>query len=255
MSDLKQALFLHGGPGLSAGLERLRFSDLPVHWWDQPHVDASVAAPFEWLVDAATMELGRLFDAQQKPVALLANSFAVHLALALIERVPGKIGPLNILGGALDMRMAFVRLAERISAVNCDADLKAVSLLAQQRGDSESLWVLIGKLFTVSNLLDFYWGPGAKEQCESMKALAASGVLVNAATFQAVLADFLLRKPAPPPPFSGSVRVLVGRFDPYARADDAGLWRAVFPKAAVEFVETGDFPHLELPAEIWMPAV
>jgi pimeloyl-ACP methyl ester carboxylesterase len=256
VSDHGQVLFLHGGPGLSAVLERQRFGDtLPVQWWDQPHVDSDVSAPFERLVDAAESELGRLFDARQKPVALLANSFGVRLALALIERVPGKIGSLDILGGTLDMRMAFVRLAQRISEVNRDAGLKAVSVLAEERGDSESLWALIGKLFTVANLLDFYWGPGAQEQCESMKALAASGALVHAATFQSVLADFIERKPAAPPTFSGSVRILIGRFDPYARADDDGLWRAVFPPAAVEFVEAGHFPHLELPPEIWMPAV
>jgi pimeloyl-ACP methyl ester carboxylesterase len=218
-------------------------------------VDADVSAPFERLVEAAEKELGRLFDAQEQPVALLANSFGVHLALALIERVPDRVRSLDILGGTLDMRMAFVRLAERISEVNRDADLKAVSVRAQEKGDSESLWALIGKLFTVGNLLDFYWGPGAEEQCEAMKALAASGALVHAATFQAALGDFLGRKPAAPPTFSGSVRVLVGRFDPYARADDAGMWRAVFPNASVEFVEAGHFPHLELPAKDWMPVV
>jgi hypothetical protein len=254
VSDHSQVLFLHGGPGLSAALERQRFSDtLPVHWWDQPHVDADVAAPFEWLVDTAEKELGRLFDAQERPVELLANSFGVHLALALIERVPAKIRSLDILGGALDMRTAFVRLAQRISEVNRDAELEAVGVRAEERGDSESLWALIGKLFTVGNLVDFYWGPGAEEQCEAMRALAASGALVHAATFQAVLGDFLGRKPAAPPTFSGSVRILIGRFDPYARADDAGLWRVVFPQAAVEFVEAGHFPHLELPAEDWMP--
>jgi pimeloyl-ACP methyl ester carboxylesterase len=256
MSDLSRVLFLHGGPGLSAALERQRFGNtLPVQWWDQPHVGAGVAAPFEWLVDAAIRQVGQMFEAQGQPVALLANSFGVHLALALMERVPEKMGPLNILGGTLDMRMAFVRLAERISEVNRDADLKSVSVRAQEKGDSESLWALIGKLFTVINLLDFYWGPGAQEQCESMKALTASGALVHAATFQVVLGDFLKREPAAPHTFSGSVRVLIGRFDPYARPGDARLWRAVFPQAAVDFVEAGHFPHLELPAKDWMPAV
>jgi pimeloyl-ACP methyl ester carboxylesterase len=254
VSESRQVLFLHGGPGLSAVLERQRFGNtLPVHWWDQPHVDADVAAPFEWLVDAAEKELGRLFDVQQKPVALLTSSFGAHVALALIERVPGKIRSLEILGGTLDIRLAFVRLAERISEVNRDADLKAVGLRAQENGDSESLWALIGRLFAVANLLDFYWGPGAEDQYESMKALAASGVLVHAATFQAVLGDFLGRRLGAPPTFSGTVRILIGRYDPYARADDAGLWRAVFPQAAVEFVEAGHFPHLELPAKVWIP--
>jgi pimeloyl-ACP methyl ester carboxylesterase len=200
VADLRQVLFLHGGPGLSAALERQRFGNtLPVHWWDQPHVNAEMAAPFERLVDAAIRELEQLFESQGKPVPLLANSFGVHLALALIERVPERVRSLDILGGTLDMRMAFVRLGQRISEVNRDGDLKAVGVRAQKKGDSESLWALIGKLFTVGNLLDFYWGPGAEEQCEAMKALAASGALVHAATFQAALADFIERKPAAPP--------------------------------------------------------
>jgi pimeloyl-ACP methyl ester carboxylesterase len=253
VSDSNHVLFLHGGPGLSAALERRRFGNtLPVHWWDQPHVDADVAAPFDRLVDAAEKELGRLFDAQKKPVALLANSFGVHVALALIERVPGNIRSLDILGGTLDMRMAFVRLAQRISEVNRDADLKAASARAQERGDSE-LWELIEKLFTVSNLLDFYWSPGAQAQLEEMKALAASGSLIHVPTYLAVLTDFLGRELTAPPKWSDRVRVAVGRYDPYARADDAEHWRAVFPQAAVEFVEAAHFPHLELPAGVWMP--
>jgi pimeloyl-ACP methyl ester carboxylesterase len=240
---------------LSAALERQRFGDtLPVHWWDQPHVDADVTAPFERLADAAEKELGRMFAAQEWPVALLANSFGVHVALALIERVPEKIRSVSIVGGVLGLRTAFVRLGRRISEVNRDAGLEAVTVRAQEKDDSESLWALIEKLFTVSNLFEFYWGPAAQEQCKSMNALAASGELVHAATFRAVLADFLKRKPAAAQAFNGAVRVLVGRCDPYASADDAGLWRAVFPQAAVEFVEAGHFPHLELPAKDWIPA-
>jgi pimeloyl-ACP methyl ester carboxylesterase len=254
--DSRQVLFLHGGPGLSAVLERQRFgSTLPVIWWDQPHVDADVAAPFQRLVDAAERELRRLVDAQEQSVALLANSFGVHLALALIERVPGKIRSLEILCGTLDMQMAFVRLAGRISEVNGDAELKAVSVRAQQSGDSESLWALIEKLFTVSNLLDFYWSANARAQLDEMKSLAASGSLIHVPTYLAVLRDFLSTGPRTAPKFDGPVRVFIGRFDPYASPDDGPLWRAVFPKASVEFVEAGHFPHLELPAKDWMPAV
>jgi pimeloyl-ACP methyl ester carboxylesterase len=256
VSEQHQVLFLHGGPGLSAVLERRRFGHtLPVHWWDQPHVRADVSAPFEWLVDAAEKELGHLFEVRQKPVAVLANSFGTHLGLALLERVPERIASFDILGGVLGMRLAFVRIALRISKVNRDAELKAVSDLAEEKGDDESLWALIEKLFTVGNLFDFYWGPAAGEQCESMKALAASGALVHGATFQAVLDDFLKKKPTAPLAFSGSVRVLIGRYDPYARAHDGQLWRAAFPQATVKFVDAGHFPHLELPAEDWMPAV
>jgi pimeloyl-ACP methyl ester carboxylesterase len=257
VSDHKRVLFLHGGPGLSAALERQRFgSALPVHWWDQPHATADAAAPFERLLDAAEKELSRLFQEQGRPVALLANSFGVHLALGLSERAPQKIGPLHILGGTLDMRAAFVRLGLRISEVNHDSELEAVSARAQDKSGSESLWALIQKLFTVSNLLDFYWSANAQAQLAAMKALAASGSLVDVPTYLAVLRDFLDSRPVALPTFSGAaVRVLIGCVDPYARSDDADRWQAVFPNASVEFVKAGHFPHLELPAEDWMPAI
>ena len=254
MSDSGQVLFLHGGPGLSAVLERQRLgSTLPVEWWDQPHVDADVGAPFEWLVDATEKELSRLFEAQARPVALLANSFGVHLALALMERVPEKIRSVSVVGGILDVRTAFVRLGRRISEVSRDAELEVVSSRAEKIGDSETLWALIERLFTVTNLLDFYWSPEAGAQLDEMKALAARGSLVHVPTYLAVLRDFLEKRPGVPPEFDGSVQVWIGRCDPYARPDDADLWRAVFPKASVEFVEAGHFPHLELAADVWMP--
>ncbi len=117
-------------------------------------LEAGAAAPFERLVDAAQGELSRLFALQEKPVGILANSFGVHLALALIERVPERIGSLDILGGTLDMRMAFVRLGLRISEVNQHGELERLSVCAEERGDGDSLWALIEKLFTVANLLD-----------------------------------------------------------------------------------------------------
>jgi pimeloyl-ACP methyl ester carboxylesterase len=241
---------------LSAALERQRFGNtLPVHWWDQPHIDAEVAAPFKRLVDAAEKELGRLFDAQEKPVALLANSFGVHVALALIERVPEKLGQLHVLGGTLNMRAAFVRLGKHIAKANRDSGLGVASLSAERSVDSESLWKLIESLFAVSNLLDFYWGPDGQEQSASMKELAAKGLLMHAATFGVVLRDVLTQPGPSSSQFAGPVRVLIGRYDPYAQPDDEELWRAVFPRASVEFVEAGHFPHLELPIEVWMPSV
>ena len=52
MKNTYKMLFLHGGPGLHAAVERAWFGDsLPVLWWDQPAVAADDPAPFLMLAD------------------------------------------------------------------------------------------------------------------------------------------------------------------------------------------------------------
>jgi pimeloyl-ACP methyl ester carboxylesterase len=251
-----RVLFLHGGPGLSAELERRQFgSSLPVHWWDQPRVDAHESEPYEYLINAALEELHRLSCLEGTPIALLASSFGVHLALALIERAPAKVGQVSIVGGVLDMRAALVQLGCRVALQNQDLGLAAASHSAQESPrDSTSLWTLIDRLFSVTNLLDFYWSPTATAQRDQMKALASEGTLVHLPTYQAVLGDFLARQPTrEPSQWRGAARVSIGRHDPYTLPDDTESWRTVLPSASVTFVEAGHFPHLELPPSVWLP--
>lgn len=57
----RTVLFLHGGPGMTAELERRRFGEtLPVHWWDQPFVGPNAERPFQVLIDAAVTEVARI---------------------------------------------------------------------------------------------------------------------------------------------------------------------------------------------------
>jgi len=251
-----RVLFLHGGPGLTCQLERDRYGDsLPVRWWDQPHFEAEQLGAFDRLVDAAVEELHRLSHIANGPIALLASSFGAHLALALIEQVPAKVNRLSIVGGILDLRTALVRLGFRVAEQNQDASLATASQNARQSTDSASLWALIDSLFSVPNLLHFYWGPTATLQREAMDELAATGALFHVPTYQAVLNDFMTRRPAPPVTWRGSADVWIGRCDPYALPSDAESWRGVLPQASVQFVETGHFPHLELAPSVWMPEV
>ena len=234
-------------------MERDQYGDsLPVHWWDQPHFEAGQSGAFDLLVDAASEELGRLRDLEDKPVALVASSFGAQLALALIARVPAKIGYLSIVGGILDLRTALVRLGLCIAEQKRDATLAAVSKSAQERTDSATLWALINSLFRVKDLLDFYWSPTAVVQRVAMNQLAATGALLHVPTYQAVLNDFIARDP-PPVTWRGSANVWIGRHDPYELPSDAESWRRVLPEASVQFVEAGHFPHLELPPSLWLP--
>jgi pimeloyl-ACP methyl ester carboxylesterase len=255
VSQSSRVLFLHGGPGLSAELERQRFgSSLPVHWWDQPHVNADESSPYDHLVNATLEQLHRLSALDSSPINLLASSFGVHLALELIERAPAKVGHVSIVGGILDVRSAFVRLGRCVAEKNKDEDLAAASLHADHSPDSTSLWGLVERLFSVTNLLDFYWSPTATEQRDSMKALAAEGALLHVPTYKAVLTDFLagnsLRESLE---WHGTANVWIGRYDPYTLPGDIEAWQTVLPRASVQIVDAGHFPHLELQPSVWLP--
>jgi pimeloyl-ACP methyl ester carboxylesterase len=197
--------------------------------------------------------VGRLRGLEDKPVTLVANSFGVHLALALIDRVPALIGHLSIVGGILDLRTALVRLGLHVAEKNHDSSVAATSRSAQQSTDSASLWTLIDRLFSVTNLLDFYWSSTTTVQREAMNRLAATGTFLHVPTYQAVLNDFMTRGPPQPSKWPGSANVWIGQNDPYASANDAESWRKVLPNASVQFVDAGHFPHLELPPSVWLP--
>jgi pimeloyl-ACP methyl ester carboxylesterase len=235
-------------------MERDQYGDsLPVHWWDQPHFEAEQSNAFGSLVNAAIEELRRLHDFERKPVALLANSFGVHLALALIDRVPAMIGHLSIVGGILDLRTALVRLGLHVANQNHDSSLAAASQRARQSTDGASLWDLIDRLFTVTNLLDSYWSSTATAQRKAMNELAAKGALFHLPTYQAVLNDFMTRTAPQSTQWRGSTNVWIGRNDPYASPSDGESWQEVLPSASIQFVDAGHFPHLELPPSGWLP--
>lgn len=251
--DRGELLFLHGGPGFSAQLERCRFGErLPVYWWDQPRVPAGVEQPLEFLLDAVEAELERLI-ATRGPVGLLASSFGARLALELLQRRSLPLSSLIIVGGTLDPRQAYVRLGQRLAETHHDAHLRRAAELAAATADEAPLWALIGAIAAVPNLTDAYWSPSAREQRMLHRGLAAEGTLLDLPTFQAVMTQVLSR-----PPVERNlddrvpVRVLVGRLDPMARPTDAADWRRYFPCAHVVEVDSGHFPHLELPPAIWL---
>jgi pimeloyl-ACP methyl ester carboxylesterase len=255
MTEPARVLFLHGGPGLNAELERQRFGGaLPVHWWDQPCVDEKSSAPWAELVDAAVREVESMADRRGRSITLLASSFGAVLACAVVERVPQRISHVTVSGGILDIRAALTRLAARVAIANGDSELAVLGVHATNDTDPASLWTLVGRLFSTPNILDFYWSSAASVQRNAMHELAARGGLLHAPTFEAVLHDFLSRDHgAPPRPWAGQARILSGRHDPYASEDDAQHWRKVFPLAETAVVDTGHFPHLELPPDKWMP--
>jgi pimeloyl-ACP methyl ester carboxylesterase len=255
MSTKPYVLFLHGGPGFSAELERRHFgARLPVHWWDQPKISPSASHPFQILVEAAQEELRRLANRCQRPIALMASSYGARLALELLRTVPGNIARLTISGGVLDLRRAFVCLGQLLAVTTSDAVLGETCRAALASRTKETFWALANQVTSEPDLLRYYFSANAPDLHAAMSALAAQGLLLDAHTFHAVVNTMLdesMERPTAEPP--GGVRVLLGSCDPYRGADDAQSWRALFPNASIDVVEAGHFPHLELPPNMWLP--
>jgi pimeloyl-ACP methyl ester carboxylesterase len=254
MISSPHVLFLHGGPGFSAELERRRFREqLPVHWWDQPRIKGGASTPFATLVDATIFELERLVALRGTRISLLASSFGTRVACAVLARAPHLIDTTVMLAGALELRTAFVRLGLAIARRRADAELAAAAHDAARSDTSAGYWDLLGKISTVPRFHDVYWGPAAEEQRAAMSRLADERGLFDAETLQAVVNELLWVSQPPLPAESPPVRVLLGRHDPLFDESDLSAWHAVLPRAMVEIVDAGHFPHLELPPEVWLP--
>jgi len=248
-------LFLHGGPGLNAQMERRRFqTSLAIHWWDQPRISGMAGHAYDSWVGNAEREVRRMSEARGGRVALLASSCGARIAVELLTRVPHLIGAVTISGGVLDVRAAFIRFGRRLAQKRCDQRLRHAVEAAEDKPGRDTCWVLINALLATPHVLDDYWSPQAVEQCATMNRLAAEGSLLDFETFQAVVDDWVVE--AAPNQLADPAqrtRVLIGRHDPYAQSGDVDDWHRIFPAATVELVEAGHFPHLELPPERWLP--
>lgn len=248
-------LFLPGGPGFSAELERRQYgSALPIQWWDQPHIKADNPHAFDTWVTAAEAEVRRMSQVADGPISLLASSFGARLALELLHQIPELIGNVTISGGVLDLRQAFVRLGCHLARKRSDTELaRTAERAAAAANGPEALWALIGAILSGPPFFDEYFSASAHTQRAAFSKLAAEGRLLHADTFEAVLNDVLGLPPRPVPADARrSVRVLIGAHDPFAGADHVGYWHQYFPEAGVEQVEAGHFPHLELSATTWL---
>lgn len=253
--DAQRVLFVHGGPGFTAELERRRYAaSLPVHWWDQPRVLATAPKAYEKLIQAAVAELKRLSDRNGAPVALLVSSFGTYLACELLRRAAERVESVTISGGVFDSRLPFVRLGRYLARCKSDQAIAEASRAAEDPTDPAGIWTLIGRIAATPGFYDHYWAPGAHEQRAAMRVLAAEGPMFDPATFEAVMNKLLsFGALAAPNGESRPTRVLLGRYDPLVDEADPSIWRVLFPSALIEVVDCGHFPHLELPPSAWMP--
>jgi pimeloyl-ACP methyl ester carboxylesterase len=252
--DLR-VLFLHGGPGMTAELERRQFgAALPVRWWDQPPVRAGAARPFDTLVDAACVEIYRIAAERHGRVDLLANSFGAYLARALVDRAPDQIGAIAICGGVWDLCTAILRLGWHFARSRNDSDLETACRQSAEDDTPQSYFELFARVSALPEFLACYWSPSADEHREAMAALASAGRLIDWPTCQSVMISALATpQSAMAVRHHQPVRIIIGRFDPCFDEGDIAIWQALWPGATVEVVSAGQFPHLELAPSVWMP--
>jgi pimeloyl-ACP methyl ester carboxylesterase len=249
------ALFLHGGPGFHARVERAWFGDrLPIHWWDQPAIAAEDRAPMRTLVDAAATELDRLAHAAGGPVSLVAHSFGGQIARALAEAMPGSIDRIVLLGSPFDPVDAHLRFAK--SLVNAGADTpELVRALdgVSANVNPDSLLGVVSASFGVPGALRHYFAKDSEAVAQRYLEQLLQGPIIDFGTLASVLRDCMR---APPPatrsPFTGRVQLLSGTTDPIcAGGSDAVGWQAVFPRARYRAVPSGHMVHVELAPDIW----
>lgn len=250
------ALYLHGGPGLSALPERLRLGEsLGISWWDQPRPAPDSTRPFAELVEAAHGEFTRRAIECGGKLGLLANSFGAQIALRLANRDPQRIAYITLLAPVRDLQTAFIRLARRLARDRAPAGelLSMAETLARQPDDRERFWQLIAAILATPDFLDAYWSPRAIEQRSWMAALIGDSAVFDFNAFQSIVNDFLNEPPRIGPTlFTGPVSLVLGAHDSLNDNDAEGkAWKAHFPQAELRVVDAGHFPHLERPTDEW----
>jgi len=250
----KDTLFLHGGPGFNAHVERQVLGDRcpNTYFWDQPAVHTRRRA-FDTLMDATVAEVERMCAARGGPVKLMANSFAGHLVSGLLERIPHRISACHLIGAVHDIPAAFRNLLD-IMAKSADGDVDLVMRIASfLRGaathgaDKEHVWDYYELIASDADFMRHYWP--SRKQYRAWMACLGSGPMFDFTTFRNVMSDFLLHHYERRFSFAGSQEVVIelGDRDPLLdMARETRLWLRSFPAASMVIRrKAGHFIHLE----------
>ena len=157
-------LFLHGGPGMTAELERRQFgSELPVYWWDQPLIRSQALRPVEVLIDAACLVINRLAEHHQAGIHILLGppggakshlSSAMGLALlekgwrVLFSRTSDLVQKLQVARRELALESAIQRL-ERFDLLILDD----ITYVSKDQAESSVLFELISARYERRSML------------------------------------------------------------------------------------------------------
>jgi len=184
-------LFLHGGPGLSAVVERELYGDsLDVHWWDQPHFEVLFARPYQALLNDTVLLAKRL--AGNGTVNLLAHSFGARIALDVARRMSNRIGAVTLIAPTFDVTDGLARLAEHLApgAPNPTRLLAAASRAKLPGATFAEVWLLVEAVCEVPDFLNAYWGPDADGRRRWFFDVIAKRPWVDLNTCKVILEDF-----------------------------------------------------------------
>lgn len=244
--------FLHGGPAMSAAMERESHPGL-AHWWDQPRPVVGARRPYQDLLAAAEAELRRQAHACGAPLTVLASSFGAVLAAHLARVAPELIARIVLLAPVADLEQGLLRLARRLAQyAQAPVTQLQAGLDAYARAPGrEQYWSVVNALLAHPDLAAQYWLPGSPRAAWFLQMLARPEMFDLAAHM--ALADDYQRAPLQPQrvPFDGPVDLLLGVADPL---DDAAAaahwWRQCYPQARAHLLTAAHFPHLEQPAAL-----
>lgn len=255
LTNMTKTLFLHGGPGLSAAVERIWFGNtLPVDWWDQPAIPAGTSDPFMFLVQAAERRLCTLSH-PGTPVNLLAHSFGARLAVELARRHPSRIARITLMAGTIDLTAVFLTLGRLMASQPCASnELSRFLGSPDDKPDCQTVRGLIESLLQIPGLFDQLWAPKSGALRERFNAIAAKTLRFDTGTLLAVAEQSVVENLMPAPvSYSGPVRLLLGQHDPLlAITQHTAHWQAIFPRLQLDICDAGHNLHFELPASQWL---
>ncbi|MFL9908350.1 alpha/beta fold hydrolase [Paraburkholderia sp. RL17-337-BIB-A] len=256
---MKQAttLFLHGGPGLSAIVERALYGEtLPVVWWDQPRCEVLFARPYQALLDDVALEAEHLASRGGGKINLLAHSFGAHLALYLAMLMPERIGSITLLAPVFNPADALTRVGEHLTYLAPDRGSLRDALVSNREQNSfDSFWTLVERILEVPGFLDVYWGPESHERRRWFLSLIEREPWLDINTLRTILLDYWAgRALTVRTTVRGPVGLVFGVHDVLVdAAQEAVAWKRYFPQATSRQLNAGHFVHLETPPHLWLP--
>lgn len=249
--DGKTTLFLHMGPGLTAGVERVVLGPLhpEVDYWDQPLVSGLNA--FTDLVNAALARAELLAENNRGKVHLVAHSFGGHIAREICELRPKSVASLTLFNTGFDVVGGFHSLLNALARdPGTPAALRKSAidfLLSNPVSHLELLWPMFGIITQDPNFMRLYW----KNEALFLRHQKLSANLPPFAfqTYQDALNSFLKTFNATPkqPSWDGPVHLVLGDSDPTISAGETiTYWQTVFPKLTTAIRKKScHFTHLE----------
>lgn len=238
--EKKTKLFLHMGPGFHSLIEKSIFGDkMPsMDFWSQPKETT--------FLDLVKSTEQAFLNLKQDKVDLYAHCFGAHLALALANKHPDKIGKIVILNSSVHPFNYFVNIGIKLRAFD---QIEAMAL------KSSPAAVQMETIFKLAGLEEFnsmYWFSKEKQQELETKCFSQQPAL-DLNVFANVFGDFLGQIDKlwnEQLPWKGSVDVIYSKDDILLKyAEDVAPWVQAFPNVKFTSVQgVGHYAHLESPA-------